>query len=269
MLGNLISAGTTLLGGLLGKSSADSARDLQREQIARNEALQREFAQNGIQWRVEDAKKAGIHPIYALGGSGATFTPSSANFTSDTSLANAFASAGQDVGRAIQATRSAPDRAIALEVTKTQLEGLQLDNDIKRTELASKLSRVGRPQVGPPMPMATVPGYDPVPLPRPDPRGPDVYQHKQKDTAKEMHWRGWSWKTDPHTSPAEQLEDRYGDDISKILSLPWVGSADLLYNNERKIEFYQDLMRRAWDHPRRELPARRGYNPLGIRQGRR
>lgn len=37
--------------------------------------LQREFAQNGIQWRVADAKKAGIHPLYALGANTATYTP--------------------------------------------------------------------------------------------------------------------------------------------------------------------------------------------------
>lgn len=33
----------------------------------RNEALQREFAQNGVRWRVADARAAGIHPLAALG----------------------------------------------------------------------------------------------------------------------------------------------------------------------------------------------------------
>lgn len=36
-----------------------------------NHAYQKEFAQNGLQWTVEDAKKAGINPLYAVGG-GAT-----------------------------------------------------------------------------------------------------------------------------------------------------------------------------------------------------
>lgn len=269
MLGSLFSAGASLLGGFLGRNEAKETRELQQQQLARNEALQREFAQNGIQWRVEDAKKAGIHPIYALGGSGASFTPSSANFTADTSLPNAFAQAGQDIGRSIQATRSAPERAAARAVTLAQLEGLNLDNDLKRAELGSKMMRLRADQVGPPHPMATVPGYDPVPLPKSDPRKMSPLKVDEQKTSDALWWRGLKWGNDPHTSPAEALENRYGDDISKILSLPWVGSADLLYNNERKIEFYQDLMRRAWDHEPRPLPARRGYNPHGIRQGRR
>lgn len=44
--------------------------DVNQQQID----LAREFAKNGIQWRVEDAKKAGLHPLYAL-GAGATASP--------------------------------------------------------------------------------------------------------------------------------------------------------------------------------------------------
>lgn len=46
-----------------------------REQQNQNIALQREFAQMGIRWRVEDAKAAGLHPMYALTGGGAAFAP--------------------------------------------------------------------------------------------------------------------------------------------------------------------------------------------------
>ena len=40
-----------------------------------NTKLQKEFAQNSIQWRVADAKKAGIHPLYAIGASSSSYTP--------------------------------------------------------------------------------------------------------------------------------------------------------------------------------------------------
>lgn len=41
----------------------------------RNAAQQERFAKMGIQWRVQDARRAGLHPVYALGGSGVTFSP--------------------------------------------------------------------------------------------------------------------------------------------------------------------------------------------------
>lgn len=44
-------------------------------QAQRNEDLQREFAQMGIRWRVEDAKAAGLHPLYALGAQPIPVTP--------------------------------------------------------------------------------------------------------------------------------------------------------------------------------------------------
>lgn len=36
---------------------------------------QREFAQNSLQWRVEDAKKAGVHPLFALGAQLPSYQP--------------------------------------------------------------------------------------------------------------------------------------------------------------------------------------------------
>ena len=47
-----------------------------KEDWQRNYDAQKEFAQNSIQWRVQDAQKAGIHPLYAMGNSPG-YTPSS------------------------------------------------------------------------------------------------------------------------------------------------------------------------------------------------
>ena len=57
------------VGGLMNMSN-------QNKLAERQENLQREFAQNSIQWRVNDAKKAGIHPIAALGSQGISYNPS-------------------------------------------------------------------------------------------------------------------------------------------------------------------------------------------------
>lgn len=62
MLGSLITAGASLLGGYLSSKS-------QKKQANQSAALQKEFAQQGVQWRVSDAKAAGIHPVYAMGAS--------------------------------------------------------------------------------------------------------------------------------------------------------------------------------------------------------
>lgn len=155
MLGSLISAGANIIGGLLGKSSADKARQAQQDQFNTNVQLQRDFAQSGIQWRVEDAKKAGIHPIYALGSGGASFSPVSSNFTADTSMPNALAAAGQDIGRAVNATRNPKDRVDAYTATaqKLSLEKAGLENDLLRTEIASKVGRINQTN-NPPMPSA-------------------------------------------------------------------------------------------------------------------
>lgn len=56
-------------------AAAQAANQAQRDIANQNIALQREFAQMGIRWRVDDARAAGIHPLAALGASGASFNP--------------------------------------------------------------------------------------------------------------------------------------------------------------------------------------------------
>lgn len=153
MLPALIGAAAGLAGGLLNKSSADSAREASIQHSLRQEALQKEFAQSGIQWRVEDAKKAGIHPIYALGGSGASYSPTSSNFTADTSMGSALAQAGQDISSSMQKTQTAGARvdAYTAAAQKLSLEKGSLENELLRTELASKTGRL-RQTSNPPFP---------------------------------------------------------------------------------------------------------------------
>lgn len=133
MLGSLISAGSSLLGGLFGSKSKDEAAE-------KNAALQKEFAQNSLQWKAADAKKAGIHPVYAMGAP--TYTPSSV-YDGSSPVGQSLASAGQDIGRAIDATRTAPQKldAYTLTAQKLDLENKSLNNDILRADLAAKVSR--------------------------------------------------------------------------------------------------------------------------------
>jgi uncharacterized protein YnzC (UPF0291/DUF896 family) len=50
----------SLIGGIVNAGA-------QRDTNAANVAMQKEFAQKGIQWKVNDAKAAGVHPLAALG----------------------------------------------------------------------------------------------------------------------------------------------------------------------------------------------------------
>lgn len=90
-IGPAIAAAGSILGGLFGRKSQKEAND-------QNVAYQREFAQHGISWRVEDAKRAGLHPLFALGGSGATFTPSVQPVMDGQNIARAAQAAGDFIG---------------------------------------------------------------------------------------------------------------------------------------------------------------------------
>ena len=72
----------SVLGGLFGRSNAKSSY-----------AFQREFAQNRRQWEVEDLKAAGLNPILAAGGSGASAPSAAMPITPD--FASAFSSAAK------------------------------------------------------------------------------------------------------------------------------------------------------------------------------
>lgn len=136
------------------KQSHDN-RVAQAEQNAANEranaenmAMQREFAQNGIRWRVEDARAAGIHLLYALGAQGAQASPISVGASSyPDQTGSIMSSLGQDISRAAQATRTAEERAFA----QLQLQRGHLENELLRTQI----HQLQGDQVGPPMPGTT------------------------------------------------------------------------------------------------------------------
>lgn len=126
--------------------------------IMREQAqLQREFAQNGIQWRVQDAKNAGIHPLYALGGSGASYSPSAVSVGGDSpsGLGRDLQDMGQGIGRAVAATASKEDRAGVAFTAASRAQALergQLENDHLKLQILASQAALQRAQVGPPMP---------------------------------------------------------------------------------------------------------------------
>lgn len=121
-LSSVVSAGASLLGGAMSSNSASNAAES-------NAKLQKEFAQNGIRWKVADAQAAGIHPLYALGANTHSFAPS---HVGDSSMGNAVAEMGQNISRSIDATRNKAERS-ALD--KLTLERAGLENDLLRSQI--------------------------------------------------------------------------------------------------------------------------------------
>lgn len=127
----LLAAAAPIVGGIIDAFSGNAAAE-------KNAAAQKEFAQHGVSWKVEDAKRAGVHPLYALGAQTHSFAPSY--------VGTDFQSAGQDVSRAITATQ---DQAGRTAVGALALERAHLENDLLRAQILKTRASAA---VGPAMP---------------------------------------------------------------------------------------------------------------------
>lgn len=226
-----------MLGAILGAASSVLGSVLKNSQANKQAALQKQFAQSGIQWKVADAEKAGIHPLYALGANTISYQPTDVG-SSDLGIPEA----GQQIGRAIDATRSTPASELAQAATKVQIEGLQLDNEMKKTQLASAQMLANQTGPHPALPSGSevwpLPGQGDsgviasVP-PGHDPRAP---QYTSPDLALE----GSKWQRRPGTSDAQSWEDVYGDE----------NAGNMILNNYR---FYRDALLNSSDAYRRNI----------------
>lgn len=207
MLGSIIGAAGNLLGGFL---NSNSTRDNNAALIADKEKdreTQKEFAQNGIQWKAADALKAGIHPLYAMGANTVSYAPSTVGTSADTGMGAGLAAASQDLSRAATATASEETRQTtaqksmeALTLTKAGLENELLAAQVAKT----------RAQIGPPIPTLL------------SPDGNKVKDKEMESTAesipetRSIRPLGMRLNTNPKFSDAESLENRYGNLVEGV-----------------------------------------------------
>lgn len=104
---------------------------------AQNAALQREFAQQGIQWRVADARAAGLHGLAALGSQPASASPSFVP-----------ADSGQDISRAAGSGFSVLERLFSLRMQSAQVDNMELENMLLRRRIDASVA----PGTGPGVP---------------------------------------------------------------------------------------------------------------------
>lgn len=135
------------VGGMIGGAYSDDQRRKEQAEMdarnwERNVALQKEFAQHGIRWKVEDAKAAGIHPLVGLGAQTHSASPISVGSISEPSM---MASMGQDLTRAITSTQNQQDRQLtqlSIQGAQLDVEGKAIDNQIKKSQL-TKMQATG------------------------------------------------------------------------------------------------------------------------------
>lgn len=153
LVGGLFNPVAGLIGGVLGGGLDENRQENQQQAVnvqsqanfEQNVALQKEFAQQGVRWRVEDARAAGISPLTALGAQPVSFSPTHADFAGP-SPDNDF-DMGQNVWSSINSTRTADERAAAATRALLMERG-QLENDLLRSQIALTQAQASPPGPG-------------------------------------------------------------------------------------------------------------------------
>lgn len=133
ILGSLIGAGASLFGA----SKAE-------KEAKKNRKLQEDAMHHSIQYKVEDAQRSGVHPLYAIGAP--TFSPTPVM----SGAGDMLASAGQDIGRAVSASMTPEQKSTAFQksLQVLQLERAGLENELLRSQIA-KIHQPGTPPSAP------------------------------------------------------------------------------------------------------------------------
>jgi len=132
MLGSILSTIGNVAGGLFGAKY--------------NAKKQEEFAKHSLGWKLEDAEKHGVSKYFAAGAPTSNFAPVSVGGMDFSNLGNAL---DKQMGQGgAGSTTTGKVSGIAHQIQQAQLDGLRVDNDIKRAELASKTAIAGQPGAG-------------------------------------------------------------------------------------------------------------------------
>lgn len=128
--------------------AGDAASDAQRAANTQNYNNQKKFAQNALTWKVDDARRAGINPLVALGAQTHQYSPSS---TPVDGMATAMGNIGQNLSRAVRSMETKEERA----AKDLQLAALQEDVNHKKLlnqALASDIATKNQAGSPPPKP---------------------------------------------------------------------------------------------------------------------
>lgn len=151
-------AGVQAIGSLLGGISATS-------QASKDRKWQQRLAKNQVQFRVADAKAAGVHPLYALGMPAMSYSPTAVH-PGDYG-GSAIGQMGQDISRAITAGQTRRERELEAAAAAQRTAALDAqnmresesrirENDANADYFRSQIARMNSAQVGPGAPSGVV-----------------------------------------------------------------------------------------------------------------
>lgn len=158
---------------------------------------------------MKDAVEAGIHPLYALGAPTTSFSPISIGSVGASGMGQAVANMGQDLSRAIDATRKPDEKAAAYNSTVAALnvQRLGLENEL----LASQIAKLNQAGGGPAFPLSSS----------------DIAGNPRTGRMA----AGVTYGTNPSISDAQIWENRYGDsELFQTLIGMGVAGADIWQN---------------------------------------
>jgi len=158
-LGGIVQGIGSIFGGSQAASGAKKGAHIsaksQMKAARLNLKYQKQFAQKGIQWKVKDARKAGINPLAALGAQTMSFAPSfvgtgdGGHAAAGAALQEGYSGMGQGFGRAIEAYQDSNTRS-ENNMYLRQLQAKQIENmDLQNQALASQIQLMNQPGQSP------------------------------------------------------------------------------------------------------------------------
>lgn len=125
----------SLLGGVMGLGAQSMANKAQAQENEKNYERQKEFAQNSIQWKVQDAEAAGLHRLAGIGTTSTQYIPTGGGTDSSPQIA---ADMGQGIGDAIANSR------VQRQSMQLDLESKKLENENKRLQNLQIMQEMGQ-----------------------------------------------------------------------------------------------------------------------------
>lgn len=219
----IFSAITDVVGGFLGKSEAKKNRQATKAENDR----QYDLARNSIKYRTEDAKNAGIHPLYAMGSP--TMSSSFATNSTDHSMSDAVKSGGRNLDRAISTTYEK-------QLQAKNLENINADINLKNAQTAGYVADLKNAS-----------------------NNARINQTGRKaGDSTALKIAGDTIKPNKNWSDAEKIEERYGDLVSWLYGIGVVGGDGVPHLEGKQTP------RKKYKGPIENYGSSKNYNPRTV-----